>query len=200
MAPACFPPGGGPALPCGKGSRRKAARLHPAASSAKNYKLVTAKPVPIIPYFRRIATANRPFMQDFRKNCTNAQGFNPAFADNMRKKQKFVPKNGPLDKRNNLSPEGKNEGKEEEKFHFRRLSAGSRGKFFSREGISGKPQGAKRPPTKKQAATGCRKSLFEYFGGAAHVSLSGAKLWSASEVQKVSAWEGALPLPFPQAL
>ena len=55
-------------------------------------------------------------MQDFRKNCTNAQGFNPAFADNMRKKQKFVPKNGPLDKRNNLSPEGKNEGKEKKNF------------------------------------------------------------------------------------
>ena len=34
--------------------------------------------------------------------------------------------------------------------------------------------------------------------GAAHASLSVAKLWSASEVRKLSAWEGALPLPFPR--
>ena len=42
------------------------------------------------------------------------------------------------------------------------------------------------------------KVFFEYFLGAAHASLSVAKLWSASEVRKVSAWEGALPLPFPR--
>ena len=152
MAPACFPPDGGPALPCGKGSRREAARLHPAASSAKNYKLVTAKPVPIIPYFRRIATANRPFMQDFRKNCTNAQGFNPAFADNMRKKQKFVPKNGPLDKRNNLSPEGKNEGKEKKNFISGVFLPEAAGNFSavkaypaSRRSKKGRPLKSRRP-------------------------------------------------------
>src|SRR5699024_467242 len=42
--------------------------------------------------------------------------------------------------------------------------------------------------------------LYDYFLGAAHPSLSVAKLWSASEVRKLGAWEGALPLPFPQAL
>ena len=41
---------------------------------------------------------------------------------------------------------------------------------------------------------------FDYFLGAAHASLSVAKLWSASEVQKVSAWERALPSPLPQTL
>ena len=44
------------------------------------------------------------------------------------------------------------------------------------------------------------KVFFEYFFGAAHASLSVAKLWSASEVRKLSAWEGALPLPFPRPL
>ena len=43
-----------------------------------------------------------------------------------------------------------------------------------------------------------RGSPFEYFLGAAHTSLSVAKLWPASEVRKLSAWEGALPLPFPR--
>ena len=43
-----------------------------------------------------------------------------------------------------------------------------------------------------------RGSPFEYFLGAAHPSLSVAKLWSASEIRKLSAWEGALPLPFPR--
>ena len=164
MAPACFPPGGGPALPCGKDSRREAARLHPAASSAKNYKLVTAKPVPIIPYFRRIATANRPFMQDFRKNCTNAQGFNPAFADNMRKKQKFVPKNGPLDKRNNLSPEGKNEGKERKNFISGGFLPEAAGNFFTREGISGKPQGQKGRPLKSRRPQVAEKVFLSILG------------------------------------
>ena len=42
------------------------------------------------------------------------------------------------------------------------------------------------------------KVFFEYFLGAAHASLSMAKLCSASEVRQVSAWEGALPLPFPR--
>ncbi len=41
-----------------------------------------------------------------------------------------------------------------------------------------------------------KKSFFEYFLGAAHVSLSVAKLWSASEVQKVGACQGALLLGF----
>ena len=45
----------------------------------------------------------------------------------------------------------------------------------------------------------CFGSLFFYhFLGAAHASLSAAKLWSASEVRQVNAWEGALPLPFPR--
>ena len=42
------------------------------------------------------------------------------------------------------------------------------------------------------------KVFFEYFLGAAHASLSVAKLWSASEVRKVSAWERALPSPLPR--
>ena len=42
------------------------------------------------------------------------------------------------------------------------------------------------------------KIFFEFFLGAAHVSLSVAKLWSALEVRKLSTWEGALPLPFPR--
>ena len=42
------------------------------------------------------------------------------------------------------------------------------------------------------------KVFFEYFLGAAHASLSVAKPWSASEVRQLSAWEGALPLPFPR--
>ncbi len=42
------------------------------------------------------------------------------------------------------------------------------------------------------------KVFFEYFLGAAHASLSVAKLWSTSEIRKISAWEGALPLPFPR--
>ncbi|HIR61243.1 MAG TPA: hypothetical protein IAB37_06705 [Candidatus Faecivivens stercoravium] len=41
-----------------------------------------------------------------------------------------------------------------------------------------------------------KKSFFEYFLGAAHASLSVAKLWSASEVQKVGACQGALLLGF----
>ncbi|HIR60105.1 MAG TPA: hypothetical protein IAB37_00790, partial [Candidatus Faecivivens stercoravium] len=42
------------------------------------------------------------------------------------------------------------------------------------------------------------KVFFEYFLGAAHASLSVAKPWLASEVRQLSAWEGALPLPFPR--
>ena len=42
------------------------------------------------------------------------------------------------------------------------------------------------------------KVFFEYFLGAAHASLSVAKLWSASEVRKVIAWERALPSPLPR--
>ena len=76
----------------------------------KFYKPVTAEPSPIIPYFCRIATANGLFMQSFRKNCTTAQGFKEGFADNMRKKQKFLTGIGPLDKRNNLLDGGKNGG------------------------------------------------------------------------------------------
>ena len=40
--------------------------------------------------------------------------------------------------------------------------------------------------------------FYDYFLGAAHASLSVAKLWSASEVRKVSAWERALPSPLPR--
>ena len=42
------------------------------------------------------------------------------------------------------------------------------------------------------------KVFFEYFLGAAHASLSVAKLWSASEVRKVITWERALPSPLPR--
>ena len=42
--------------------------------------------------------------------------------------------------------------------------------------------------------------FLDYFLGAAHGSLSVAKLWSASEVRLRSAWEGALPLLFPRFL
>ena len=54
-------------------------------------------------------------------------------------------------------------------------------------GIPGKPQLVE-------------KVFFAYFWGAAHASLSVAKLWSASEVRKVITWERALPSPLPQAL
>ena len=42
--------------------------------------------------------------------------------------------------------------------------------------------------------------FFKYFLGAAHASLSVAKLWSASEVRKVGACQGALLLGFSPAL
>ena len=38
-------------------------------------------------------------------------------------------------------------------------------------------------------ASGCRKVFSEYILGAAHASLSAAKLWTASEVRKMGAWE-----------
>ena len=40
--------------------------------------------------------------------------------------------------------------------------------------------------------------LYDYFLGAAHASLSVAKLWSASEVREVGACQGALPLGCPR--
>ena len=51
--------------------------------------------------------------------------------------------------------------------------------------------------------TGGRFSLsknlfFKYFLGAAHASLSAAKLWPASEVREVGACQGALPLGCPR--
>ena len=63
-----------------------------------------------------------------------------------------------------------------------------RGRYFARQ--------HKAPSLRELLAV--EKVFFEYFLGAAHASLSVAKLWSASEVQELSAWEGALPLPFPR--
>ena len=42
--------------------------------------------------------------------------------------------------------------------------------------------------------------FLEHFLGAVQASLSVAKLWPASEVRTVSAWERALPSPLPRPL
>ena len=47
---------------------------------------------------------------------------------------------------------------------------------------------------------GRRNVFFDHVLSAAHASLSVAKLWSASEVREVGAWERALPSPLPQTL
>src|SRR5699024_5669554 len=40
--------------------------------------------------------------------------------------------------------------------------------------------------------------IFGHFLSAAHASLSAAKLWAASKVRGVGAWERALPSPLPR--